>query len=169
MFKIKNKDSRAMTSFCCRADRDSWHGFLGNIFLLRVNNNNSKIKCEIFIVDNVDKKDIRPRSMTSFWCLYYYLWTYSPPCSSVSIEVFEQVFVCSVWTFLYFNRFYIWWFQVSSIFTKDFHKVEYFQKSNAPGAYLKQWNGRCISIKFLLWNLNYELTALIINELHTFL
>ena len=73
-----------------------------------------------------------------------------------------------MWTFLYFYRFYIWWFQVSSIFTKDFHKVEYFQKSNAPGAYLKQWNGRCISIKFLLWNLNYELTTLIINELHFF-
>ena len=38
---------------------------------------------------------------------------------------------------------------------------------NAQGADLKQWNGKCIS--FLRWNLNYEVTTLIINELYTFL
>ena len=40
---------------------------------------------------------------------------------------------------------------------------------NAQGADLKQLNGKGITIKFLWWNLNYELTALINNELHTFL
>ena len=41
---------------------------------------------------------------------------------------------------------------------------------NAQGADLRfQENRKGISIKFLWWNLNNELTALIINELHTFL
>ena len=34
------------------------------------------------------------------------------------------------------------------------------------GADLKQWNGKCIS--YLRWNVNYKVTTLIINELHTF-
>ena len=29
--------------------------------------------------------------MTSFWCFYFYRWTYFTPCSSVSIVNFEQV------------------------------------------------------------------------------
>ena len=41
-------------------------------------------------------------------------------------------------------------------------------KWNAQGADLNQWNGKWTSIKFLWWNLNYELTALITNELHNF-
>ena len=32
-----------------------------------------------------------PFCVTSFWCLYYQLWTYFTPCSSVSIVNFEQV------------------------------------------------------------------------------
>ena len=31
------------------------------------------------------------RSLKSFWCLYYYLWTYFVTCSSVFIVDFEQV------------------------------------------------------------------------------
>ena len=34
---INNKDSRAMTLFCSRVDRDPWHRFLANIYLLKVN------------------------------------------------------------------------------------------------------------------------------------
>ena len=106
--------------------------------------------------------------MTLFWCLYCYLWNYSPPCSSVSIAVFEQVFVCSVWTFLYFNRFKIWWFQVLSIFREDSHEVEYFHEVECTRGWSKSMEWKWTSIKFLWWNLNYELTALITNELHNF-
>ena len=69
LFKIKNKDNRAMTSFCSRVDGDSKQWFLANLFLFKVNNrgSSSTITCEICKVDN---KDIRPRSMTFFWCLY---------------------------------------------------------------------------------------------------
>ena len=62
MFKIENKDRRAMTSFCSRI-----HVFLANIYLLKVNNRDSTITCEICKVDN---KDNRTWSMTSFSCLY---------------------------------------------------------------------------------------------------
>ena len=53
-----------------------------------------------------------------------------PPCSSVYFVDFEHVFVCSVWHFLYLNRFWIWFdlawlFEVLSIFRKDFRQVEY--------------------------------------------
>ena len=41
-------------------------------------------------------------------------------------------------------------------------------KWNAQGADLKQWNGNVISIKFIWWNLNFEVTTLIINELPSF-
>ena len=39
----------------------------------------------------VNNKDTRTTSMTSFWCLYCYLWTYFTSCSSVSIFNFEHV------------------------------------------------------------------------------
>ena len=35
--QTKNKDSRAMRLFCSRVDRDPWHRFLANIYLLKVN------------------------------------------------------------------------------------------------------------------------------------
>ena len=41
-------------------------------------------------------------------------------------------------------------------------------KWNGQEADLKPWNGKWTSIKFIWWNLNYELTALITNELHSF-
>ena len=82
-------------------------------------------------------KDIRTESMTSFWCLYCWLWTYFSSCSSVSIVVFEHVFVCSLWTFI-FQPFLS--LMVSGFFS-GMHR----------GANLKQWNGKCIS--FLRWNL----------------
>ena len=44
----------------------------------------------------------------------------------------------------------------------------YFHEVECTGADLKQWNGKCISIKFLSWNLNYKVTPLIMNELYTF-
>ena len=39
----------------------------------------------------INHKDIKTTSMTSFWCLYCWLLTYFTPFSSVSIVDFEQV------------------------------------------------------------------------------
>ena len=41
--------------------------------------------------DEVNNKDAKTMSLTSFWCLYCWLWTYFTPCSIVSIVTFEQV------------------------------------------------------------------------------
>ena len=68
MFKINNKDSSVMTSFALgqiEINNTGW--FLDNIYLLKVNNRDSRITCEIC---KVDYKYIRTSSMTSFWCLY---------------------------------------------------------------------------------------------------
>ena len=43
----------------------------------------------------VNKKDTRMTSMTSFWCLYCFLWTYSTLFSSVSIADVELAGICS--------------------------------------------------------------------------
>ena len=59
-------------------------------------------------------------------------------------------------------------FKFSSFLERISTKWNISTKSNAQGTDLKQWNGKWISIKFLYWNLNFELTAMIINELHTF-
>ena len=48
-----------------------------NIYLLKVNNRNSRKRCEIC-------------SMKSFWCFYCWLWTYFTFFSTVSIVDFEQ-------------------------------------------------------------------------------
>ena len=44
----------------------------------------------------VNNKDTRTTSLSSFWCLYCYLWTYFSPSSSVSIVDFDQVNVFQV-------------------------------------------------------------------------
>ena len=54
MFKIKNKDSRATTSFCSRVDADLQYGFLANLYLPKVNNREPAITCEVCKVDNKD-------------------------------------------------------------------------------------------------------------------
>ena len=43
----------------------------------------------------VHNKDTRTRPMTSFWCLFCWLWTYFTPCSSISIV--EHVIGDSGW------------------------------------------------------------------------
>ena len=42
----------------------------------------------------VNNKDTRVTSLTSFWCLYCYLWTCFTPFSSVFTVNFEQVNMC---------------------------------------------------------------------------
>ena len=73
-------------------------------------------------------------------------------------DIAHFVLVFLLWTlslhlFAVCNLFYISSFldfMVSSIFGKDFHEVEYFHEVECTGgANLKQWNGKCISIKFL--------------------
>ena len=64
-------------------------------------------------------------------------------------------------------------YYISIIFTFDGFRFHPFLKRismewNEQGADLKQQNGKYISIKFLWWKWNYEVTILIINGLHTF-
>ena len=132
MFKIKNKDSRAMTSFCSRVDEDLQHGFLQKIFPLKVNNRDSAITCEICKVDN---KDIRTRSMfivnfelIPHLVLVFLLW-------SLSMYLFS---LCEL-------------FYISIVFR--FSGFIHFQKGFPRGGMLRgsdlKRNGKCISIKFL--------------------
>ena len=53
------------------------------IYLLKVNKRNTRTRCEI--CSKVNKR------LAWFWYLYYYLWTYFTPCSSVFLVSFEQV------------------------------------------------------------------------------
>ena len=64
-------------------------------------------------------------------------------------------------------------YYISVIFRFDGFRFHPFLKRismewNEQGADLKQQNGKYISIKFLWWKWNYEVTILIINGLHTF-
>ena len=62
-----------------------------NICLFRVNNRNTRKRCEICW-----KLIMKITSMTSCWCFYCWLWTYSTLLYSVSVVGFEQVNVCWV-------------------------------------------------------------------------
>ena len=43
MFKVNNSDNRAMTLFCPGTDRVPQHKFPGNIYLFKVNNEDTKL------------------------------------------------------------------------------------------------------------------------------
>ena len=97
--------------------------------------------------------------------------------STVSIVNFELipqlVLVFLLWSLSKYLFALCELFYISIVFRFDGLKFHPFlerisAKWNGQWVDLKQCNGKCISIKFLWWNLNYELTALIINELHTF-
>ena len=47
LFKINNRDSRAMISFCLGVDWVPWHMFKTNIYLLKVSNIHTRIRCGI--------------------------------------------------------------------------------------------------------------------------
>ena len=44
----------------------------------------------------INDKDTRPTTLTSFWYIYYYLWTDFTPCSGVFTVDFEQENVCKL-------------------------------------------------------------------------
>ena len=60
-------------------------GFPAGIYLLKVNNRNTRTKCEIC-------SKLTVKISASFWYFYCWLWTYFTHCSSVSIVNFEHVF-----------------------------------------------------------------------------
>ena len=62
---------------------------LADIFLLKVNNRNTKTRCEI--CSKLTIKNTRMTSIASFCCFYCSLWAYFTPCSSVSTVNFEHV------------------------------------------------------------------------------
>ena len=117
-------------------------------------------------------------------------------CSKLTIEALVQgvwkvgnlsaVFIVNFKLILHLALVYILWslsmylfalcelFYISIVFRFDGFRFHPFlerisTKCNVQEADLKQWNGKCVSIKFLWWNLNYESAALITNELHFFL
>ena len=65
----------------------------------------------------INNEDIRTTSISSFWYLYCYLWSYFIPFSSISIVHFEQVKVCWEVTF------WMYWVQRYCIFAVDFDHV----------------------------------------------
>ena len=84
------------------------------IYLLKVNNRNTRTRCEIcskLIIKTLERRsksitetlskvwnmfkvnneNTKTTPMASFWCFYWELWTYFTPCSSVFIVNFEHV------------------------------------------------------------------------------
>ena len=70
-----------------------------NIYLFKVNNENTRKICEIcskltiwlWKLFKVNNKDTRTTSMTSFSCLYSWLWVDFTNCSGISVVDFEQI------------------------------------------------------------------------------
>ena len=58
------------------------------IYMLKVNNRNTRARCEICWKLTIK---IPERRLASFWYIYCYIWTYFTPCSSISIVNFEHV------------------------------------------------------------------------------
>ena len=59
-------------------------------YLLKVNNRNTRTRCEICSKLTIKTLERRSTLLASFWCLYCQLWTYFTPSSSVFIVNFEQ-------------------------------------------------------------------------------
>ena len=105
----------------------------------------------------VDKNDIRTRSMTSLWFLIV---------KFEHISHLVLVFLLRFWaciclpcvTFFTLQSFLDLIFSSFIHFRKDFLEEEYLRELEYTGGDLTQWNGKCISIKFLWWNLNHEVT-----------
>ena len=98
------------------------------IYLLKINNRNTRARCEIcskltiktlerrskLITETLSKvwnmfkvnnKNTKATPMASVWCLYWELWTYFTPCSSVFIVNFENVI--ADWDLIYNIAWYI--------------------------------------------------------------
>ena len=83
------------------------HEYTASIYLFKVNNRNTRKRCKICSkltiktperrhwrrtgVFIVNFENTRMALLTSYWCLYRWLWAYFTPCSSVSIGNFEYV------------------------------------------------------------------------------
>ena len=63
-----------------------------NSYLLKVNNRNTRERCEI--CSKANNKDPKTTSITTFWCLYCYFWIYFTLFVSVSMADFDQVNIC---------------------------------------------------------------------------
>ena len=57
--------------------------------LLKVNNRNTRARCEI--CSKLTVKTPQQTPLAPFWCLHCYFPTYFTPCSSASVVNFEQV------------------------------------------------------------------------------
>ena len=78
-------------------------------------------------MSKANNKDIRTKSMTSFWFLYCQLWTYFTPCSSVSVADLEQLITSGVISFKGIVL-YKWWTSDDRSYLIS-HKIETKQRS----------------------------------------
>ena len=75
-------------AFVSEADDSFTRTISANIYLLKVNNRNTRKVWDIFKVNN---KNTRTTSLTSFWWFYWQLWTCFTPFSGVSVEFEQQI------------------------------------------------------------------------------
>ena len=75
--KVYSNSIHAHKAYCA-----SLFLYSAGIYLLKVNNRNTRTRCEIRSKLTIK---IPERHQASFWYLYCQLWTYSTPCSSVSV------------------------------------------------------------------------------------
>ena len=125
MFRVNKKDSRPMTLFCSMVDIDPLHGFQAKIYLLKDNNRDTRITCEMCKVDN---KENRTSSMTSFWCPYVNF-KHIP-----HLVLLFLLRTLSMYWFALCDLFYILivfrfdGFKFHPFLEKDFHEAEHFHE-----------------------------------------
>ena len=125
MFKTKSKDSRAMTSFCSTVDEDSYYRLLANTFLLKVSNTDSNYNSVKYVKLTTNTSDPGQWRRSGVFIVNFIV---IPHLVQVFLLWSLRMYLFVVWNLLYFNRFYIWRFEVSSIFREDFHQVKYFHE-----------------------------------------
>ena len=78
----------------------------------------------------INNKDTKTTSLTSFWFLYCFLWTYFIAFSTVPIVDFEQVIICWEWQFeslyIYVDQFLAQ--HGYNIVTNQYHSLEKIEK-----------------------------------------
>ena len=125
-------------------DWDPWHPFLANIYLLKVNNRDTRITFEIC---KIGLKDIRTRSrhhsgvfIVNFQHISHLLVFLLQTLSMYLFALCDLFYILIVFRFYGF-KFYPFLERISTTYNIS-------TKWNAEGADLKQCNEKCISIKF---------------------
>ena len=114
LFRLLSSSSKTQGMFVLTGNVVS--GISTNIYMFKVNNRHTRKKCKVS--SKLTIKDSERRHLTSFWCLYCWLWTYLASFSSFSIVEFKQVNVCWVGKYLYkVNNKGIWTVPIGIVLT----------------------------------------------------